>query len=208
MKKILLALVATCSMIAANAQSNSVLLYGNTSVTADNQWARTDWSLTPGVGYQFNTNWTVGVNVSWAQNQNGTGHDTVMNYYHFGPFVRYTHTISKLFYCYAQLDVNYMGSYRTPGDHAADLKATGFGAGITPALGINLGKGYGLNLSLGSLSYSSTTPDGGSAISTMDFSFGKVLGVGISKNFGGMHHHGSHEPGSDLRGVKASKEDE
>jgi hypothetical protein len=212
MKKLFLTLLASCSLIAANAQSHSWLLYGNTTVLADNSYARTEWTLSPGIGYQFNDNWTVGVNLSFTQNQmlfgHDYGHDTVTNYYHFGPFVRYTHTISNLFYCYAQFDANYTGQYRTPGDHPSDMKATGFGAGITPALGINLTHGYGLNLALGGLSYTSVTPDGGSAVSTLNFSFGKVLMVGISKNFGGMHHKGNHEPGSDLRGVKASKEDE
>ena len=206
MKKLILGLIASASIMTANAQAGSWLLYGNVGLSSTSSGlASTTWTLTPGIGYQFNDNWTVGINLSWSQtptNRDTANNLVVMNDYWGGPFVRYTHTISNLFYCYTQLDLSYMGTYRTPGDHPADMKGTGFGAAITPALGINVGKGYGLNVSLGGLGYSSMSYTTGSTTDTkFNLSFGQALMIGLSKNFGGHMHKGSMEPGSDLRGV-------
>jgi len=215
MKKFILGLIASASIMTANAQAGSWLLYGNVSVKADSL-ASTIWSFSPGLGYQFNDNWTVGINVSWSQGTLGltsAGNPDVLNTYWGGPFVRYTHSISNIFYCYTQLDLSYMGQYETPGSSPSINKGTGFGANITPALGVNVGKGCALNFSIGSLGYStmSITPaDGVPSVTSSMFglSFGKVMTIGFSKNFGGHMHSGSMEPGSDLRGMKNTKDDD
>lgn len=212
MKKLILVLIASVSLATANAQSQSWLLYGNVSMTNEPAvQSELNWSFSPGIGYQINDNWTVGINIAWSQVQTGqdaSGGGIVMNNYWGGPFVRYTHTISSMFYCFSQLDLSYIGSYRTPGHHPADMKASGFGANLWPAIGINVGKGYGLNFSLGGLGYSAVTPSSdagqwpaGQTNTTTKFnlSFGQTLMIGLSKNFGGHAHGGHMEPGSELR---------
>ena len=209
MKKYIFALLASVCFLTANAQSHTWLVYGNATVKADSLGA-TVWTLSPGVGYQFDNHWTVGINLSWNQTPIGyddSGHHNVRNNYSGGPFVRYTHNISNVFYCFTQLDLSYMGSYRTPGAHPADQKVTGFGAFVTPALGVNLGHGCALNFALGGLGYSSMTPDGGTAVNNFSLKFGQAYTIGFSKNFGGHMHHGGMEPGSELHKMDSDNDD-
>ena len=66
MKKLILALIAAGSMATANAQSQSILLYGDLglqTVRMQNLDKTTNWNASPGIGYQFNHNWTVGYSI-------------------------------------------------------------------------------------------------------------------------------------------------
>ena len=56
MKKLILALIAAGSMATANAQSNSILLYGDLglqTVRMQNLDKTTNWNASPGIGYQL-----------------------------------------------------------------------------------------------------------------------------------------------------------
>ena len=68
----------------------------------------------------------------------------------------------------------------------SENKADGFYTGITPALFINMKKGFGLNFSIGGLGYETLNYDiSGSDVDYSKFfvNFGKTVNIGISKNF-------------------------
>ncbi|MNU06910.1 hypothetical protein D3C72_2522710 [compost metagenome] len=56
--------------------------------------------------------------------------------------------------------------------------------GVTPALFINMKKGFGLNFSIGGLGYETLSFDNnGADYSKFYFNFGQTFNIGISKNF-------------------------
>ena len=97
MKKLFLAFLAVGSIATAQAQkAGSILLYGNAGIIAnrdlvdynsnvltnDPETRNFAWSVSPGIGFQFNKNWTIGVAVGLIgasqsiDNDPGTGFDT------------------------------------------------------------------------------------------------------------------------------------
>ncbi len=61
-----------------------------------------------------------------------------------------------------------------------------------PAIGVNVKNGFMLNFAFGGLSYSTTKyEDASSTSSILDFTFGKQMSIGISKNIGGHKEGGS-----------------
>ena len=225
MKKLILALLAVGTITAANAQEpHSILLYGdasfNTTRNADLS-KTTSWHATPTVGYQFNHNWTVGLDITWGQDATKTpaGIKTTNNHYAIGPFARYSHYIGKseTFFWFAQSDFNYAGGYTTSEGNAAVNKHTGVLIDLWPSLGVNVGRGVCLNFQVGGISYATdkysnnTNPTlNVNAKNTFSFDFGEQISFGISKNFNCGHKmHSHHEPGDEVHRRKADKmEDE
>ena len=219
MKKLILALLAAGTVATANAQEpKSILLYGdvnlNTVRNADLS-KNTVWDVTPGVGYQFNHNWTVGVNLGWGQNAVKTpaGDKTTENNYAGGGFARYSHYIrkSETFFWYGQFDLSYIGGYTTNEGNAATMKHNGVYAGIYPAIGVNVGHGVCLNFSVGGINYKTDKyEDETNARNTFNLTFGQQVNFGISKNFNCGHKmHSHHEPGDEVHRRKADRmEDE
>src|SRR5690242_8096491 len=115
MKKILLAVVALGSVMTANAQKGTWLLYGNVGLNSASDAQKNknfNWNVNPGVGYQFSDHWTAGINLGWGQysyKANGTSDKTTVNSYDLGLFGRYTKDINDMFYLYGQLDLGYQG---------------------------------------------------------------------------------------------------
>ncbi|UAY52933.1 porin family protein [Ferruginibacter albus] len=173
MKKLLFAsLILMSAAFSANAQKGSILLYGNvgfTSTTPPVGDGTTSFNLTPGIGYQFNDNWTAGLNFNV---ETVTDQPTVFG---VGPFIRYAKPLSDIFSVYGQFDATYT-SYGN--------SVNGFGAKIWPAIGVNVHNGLALNFGFGSLGYSSVGASGAKS-STFGLSFGSGATFGISKNFGG-----------------------
>jgi len=213
MKKLILALLAAGTVASATAQEpHSVLLYGDASfsTTRNSDLSKTTvWDATPGVGYQFNHNWTLGLKISWGQNatKDSTGLKTTVNNYIVGPFARYSHYIlkSETFFWYAQADFDYQGGYTTSGGNAATDKNNGVYIGVYPAIGVNVGRGVALNFSIGGISYSTLKVTSNTySTNTFDLSFGHVGVVGLSKNFNCGHKmHAHHEPGDEVHRRKA-----
>jgi hypothetical protein len=219
MKKLILALLAAGTIATANAQEpHSILLYGDVSLNSvrhSTLTKTTTWDASPGVGYQFNHNWTLGLNISWGQNaiKDSSNHKTTDNNYMVGPFARYSHYIGKseTFFYYSQLDFSYLGGYTTSGGSPATFKHNGVFIDLYPALGINVGRGIALNFSIGGISYKTDKYDGATySTNTFSFMFGQQINFGISKNFNCGHKmHSHHEPGDEVHRRKADKmEDE
>ena len=228
MKRLILALLATGTLATANAQEpRSILLYGDVALStvrhADNPAGpgvgpdkTTYWQATPGVGYQFNHNWTVGGNIAWSQHTNKdglTGSKTTENGYKAGAFARYSQYIrrSEIFFWFAQYEFAYAGGYTTMDGNPATNKHNGIYTALTPAIGINIGRGLALNFAIGGLNYGTDKVSGNTySQNTLNFTFGDEINFGLSKNFNCGHKmHAHHEPGDEVHRRKADKmEDE
>ncbi len=222
MKKLILALLAAGTLTTANAQEpRSILLYGDLGlqqVRHESLTKTTNWHASPGVGYQFNHNWTVGVNISWGQNALKLDTNSVVtkwtdNIYRAGAFARYSQYIrrSEIFFWFAQYEFAYQGGYRTNDGNAADMKRNGVYTNLFPAIGINVGRGLALNFSIGGVNYGTLKGDGAAySTNTLNFTFGNQVNFGLSKNFNCGHKmHAHHEPGDEIHRRKVDKmEDE
>lgn len=186
MKKILLTLITVVSLgIYAKAQEGTVLLYGNIGYNSSNPATgetENTLSINPGIGYQFNDNWTVGANLGLETQKEG---EFKSNSFSAGPFVRYTEALSNTFAIYMQLQGGFTSSkFENPGQ--ADFKTNGFNAGIFPAVFVNVNKNFGLNFSFGGINFASQKVDGASkSSSNFNINFGQSFNIGVSKNFGG-----------------------
>ena len=202
MKKLILsALIMGSAAAAANAQANSVLVYGNIGYhsnkdASDNKTR--SFNINPGVGYQFDQHWTVGVSGSFETNRQrlaGVKDWTYTNTYGAGVFLRNTCYLGKIFFIYNQLDAGYVGSTTGVANSSGSLTANGFRASFTPAIGVNVWQGFALNFSFGGVDYTTmkTTGISGSD-NTFNFTWGTQVNVGVSRNIfcGKYKHHGHH----------------
>ncbi len=211
MKKLFLVLLAAATVGSASAQPNSWLLYGNVNVSSETDQAKqvtTQWNITPGVGYQFDKNWTGGVNLSYGAAKvtpDGQPASTDLSSYTVGLFGRYTHNMGSTFFCFGQLDASYMS---TKDNTSGGFTTSGPVIMLWPAIGINVGKGYALNCALGGLGYSSMKSSAPNATADNRFvlSFGQAVMIGLSKNFA-CKMHGNHKPGDDTHEMKGDDDD-
>jgi hypothetical protein len=203
MKKVMLVLIVlVCLAKVSNAQKGSYLLYGNVgfSASSDSLTTKSDsYNFNPGIGYQYNDNWTLGLNIAIGGSRQEvvvgnvpTGNYNTSSSFNIGPFLRYAYPISNIFSIYGQLDLSYLSGKETP--YALDEGSySGFGADFFPALGVNIKNGFALNLSFGGISYQTKSYKGdfysntgiSNSASQFAVSFGQGATFGISKNFGG-----------------------
>ncbi|QSW90799.1 porin family protein [Flavobacterium endoglycinae] len=192
MKKFLvMAALAICGFV--NAQKGTILVGGNigySSETVDYNVGETksnEFSFSPKVGYQFNDNWTVGGEFTVASSKNDQGvNEYKTNSSKFGAFVRYSVPLSQTFAVFADLGAGFQNLTEKDyvGNNYTKSKADGMYIGVTPALFINMKKGFGLNFSIGGLSYDQLSYDNnGPDVSRFNFNFGQTFNIGISKNF-------------------------
>lgn len=195
MKKSLLVLALTVFSF-ANAQKGTVLVLGNVGYSSQNSNSSggspdyKSFNFSPKVGYQYNDNWTVGVESSIANSkQIYISGEYKSNSFSVGGFVRYMKPIAGIFSAYADLGTGYQNSEQTQfnggiNPFASELKGNGFYVGVTPALLLNINKGFGLNFNLGSIGYSTLNySNPANDTQNFNFSFGQAFSIGISKNF-------------------------
>ncbi|XZF13022.1 outer membrane beta-barrel protein [Chitinophagaceae bacterium MMS25-I14] len=198
MKKIILTLLAAGSVAAVNAQSGSWLLYGNLDLNFYHQKDATletqqYGSINPGIGYQFNDNWTVGLagGFSILSTKDTTGAHTTKRFnttqFNVGPFVRYTQPLSEIFAFYTQLEGGFLtGNTKFDNTDLPGYKYSGFYARLTPAIGVNVHNGFALNFGIGGIGYTSQkVKDASNSSSSFALTFGQQVNIGVSKNFGG-----------------------
>ena len=209
MKKVMLALLVLISLTeVTNAQKGSTLLYGNVGFNSSTDLygeTTNTYTINPGIGYQLNDNWTLGLNIAlggthqevpFAGNNVPSGNDMVTTSFNIGPFIRRTYSISNIFSVYGQLEFNYLSGTYTPNNAPINGEVggsnNGFGTDIFPALGINIKNGWALNLDFGGLSYQTKSYKGAyytnlgvtNSASNFAVTFGQSAVIGISKNFG------------------------
>ena len=195
MKKMLL-ILALAMVSFANAQKGTVLVGGDISYNSEKieravAPTKTDaFAFSPKVGYQFHENWTVGGEFSLTSSKSkiaeGEGKYTA---YKAGAFVRYTMPLNETFSVFADLGIGYQNqkdkNYEN-GSLVSKNDGNGIYTGVTPALFINMKKGFGLNFSIGGLGYETLNYDiSGNDVDYSKFfvNFGKTVSIGISKNF-------------------------
>jgi hypothetical protein len=185
------ALLAT-TILAANAQKNTLLAGGNVSLSTEkapgipDDTKTTVFSFSPTVGYQFNNNWTAGIVADVASDKETEGSfETKSNGFAVGPFVRYAHNLSNLFAVYGQLETKFGGLKETQsnGSSSTVSKASTAEINLFPALFINFKNSFGLNFNIGGITYTNVKPKGFDGTNSFNFNFGKTVNIGISKNF-------------------------
>lgn len=200
MKKMLLILALTTFSF-ANAQKGTILVGGNIGYSSENvdrqieERKSNSFSFSPRVGYQFHDNWTVGGEFTFSSskfevslpNNIGDESESKYNAFKIGAFVRYTVPLNETFSVFADLGVGFQNQKDKDyinGSIVSESKADGMYAGITPALFINMKKGFGLNFSIGGLGYETLNFDTSSTdVRKFYFNFGKTINIGVSKNF-------------------------
>jgi hypothetical protein len=193
MKKILL-ILALAMFSFANAQKGTILVGGNIGYASDKTEFRfgetktNTFSFSPRVGYQFNDNWTVGgeFTVSSSNDENAV-REIKDNGFKIGAFVRYSVPLSQTFSIFADMGAGFQNEktkvYGADNSYSK-TKADGMYVGITPALFINMKKGFGLNFSIGGLGYETmNVENNGGDNSRFYFNFGQTFNIGVSKNF-------------------------
>jgi len=211
MKKIILsAILLGSAAIGANAQANSVLVFGNVGIGASKDAAETkhlNFNINPGIGYQMDDHWTLGLEGGFGTTRSkadGAGSWGFTNEYSIGAFARFTQPLgnSNIFAFFGQLGAGYMGS--TTGSTASgsiNVAENGAYVKFMPAIGVNVYKGLALNFGFGGIDFTTTKMKGADNSTTgIGLTFGQQFNIGISKNFlcGKKRHHvgtnhGSHE---------------
>lgn len=190
MKKIVgLTIVMAGLVVSVIAQKGSVLLYGNvgfSSVKEASNDKETRITVLPGLGYQFNDSWTVGIQGGIVSNkiENETNNFEIRdNTVQIGHFLRYTKDLSNVFFVFGQLDASFV-SNKNEEIGVNETKATGCNIGLTPAVGVNVKNRFALNFSFGGLGFSTLKVDGAiNSSSAFGLTFGQIVNIGISKNF-------------------------
>ena len=229
MKKLTLVLLAVSSFFSAFAQPQTILVYGNFSVSTDNQQYSgstinsSQWFINPGVGYQLDKRWTVGIQGTYGQSMGpnyafSTDQTLTTTDWTAGVFVRYTRYFGNIFSVYGQVDLgNAQGTVHMEdngsGATLADASYVGFRGNLFPALGLTVCKGLALNFNVGGISYASYSwtdhPSGLQTENKLNIDFGHTLTIGVSKNFATQKTvHGHHEPGEDTRHMNTKDDDD
>ena len=192
----------------ANAQKGTILLMGSAGFESSksdfgpSEDTENMFTFSPKVGYQFNDNWTVGVEASVGGSKsestdfNGASGNfestSVKNTgIKVGPFVRYTKVLSETFSAYVDMGAGIQSGKVTNeiqtvpfGTFSTTTKGDGVYVGITPAIFINVKKNFGLNFSIGGLGYETlNVGNNGGDNSRFYLNFGQTVNIGISKNF-------------------------
>ncbi|HTN46399.1 MAG TPA: hypothetical protein VL098_08645 [Flavipsychrobacter sp.] len=231
MKKLILSALALTTIATAQAQKpGSILIYGSLGVGGntttydagipgvdDSKTKDFNMHFAPGIGYQFNKNWTVGLNfgVGLATSTNVDADVDVINTgIMIGPFIRHTMPINKTFFMFTQANLGYMYSMeRTDYNDAAidnpESYVNGVGIDVFPAVGINITKCIALNFSIGGLGVASTKQTFNDAHEMgetaeirnvgVDFTLGQQFNLGVSANLGGRHGKAHRDPGMEHR---------
>lgn len=244
MKKLILALLAVSAITTANAQKNSILVYGSAGASfsntdaggapgADRDINTSNYTIAPGIGYQFHKNMTVGLQGSYSRSKyqelqarpaNYTlSNTTINNEWQLGAFYRYTHYLSNIFSVYAQANAGYVSGKSTETERTSQTgyadavgEYDGIQAQLFPAFAVNVHKGWALNFAFGGLQYRSLSAEGAignvgfNYQNSFDFTLGQQFNLTITKNIGcgKWGRRGNMKPGSELRRMDISDDSE
>lgn len=174
MKKLLLVVALFVATI-SNAQKGSILLGGNVGFSSEKigDSKSNNFEFSPKVGYQFSENWTAGIEGTIASVD--TDGFAKTEKYKIGGFVRYSTPLSETFSFYTDLGAGYQTS--------SVNDAKGMYVNVTPALFINMKRGFGLNFSIGGINYDNLDGKNDPRQERIGFDFGKTFKIGVSKNF-------------------------
>jgi opacity protein-like surface antigen len=242
MKKLILAIFAVGVAASAQAQSG-LLLYGmggyqtvnstyNTGIAGQPEIESKNrgWQLMPGIGYQLNNRFAVGLNVGIQGNKtinedltNPTTPvktENINRNFQIGPFVRMIMPLGNTFFVFNQLNISYLSGRTIIGSNTAtptpstdtEHEYNGFGALWYPAVGINVTHCMALTFEFGGIGYARQNWDNDGPSETTNSGFGVTLGRGFSFGvqavLGGRKNKGYIEPGVDRRMDTSDDEEE
>jgi hypothetical protein len=227
MKKLLLALLAVGGFASANAQKNTVLLYGNAGYAQSTvdygayDYKTTAWGVNPGIGYQFSNHMTVGLQGGYNNMKTPTSdglNREINKDWSVGGFWRFTHYVGNIFFIYNQMELSYLaGSVQTEGI-SNKSQYDGVSGAWFPAIGAFVYKGLAINFNIGGVGFNSYSGNVSSVNSpdvngsNFAITFGRTVNIGISQNIAchSRHgrHHGHHEPGAEVRRMKIVEDEE
>jgi hypothetical protein len=197
MKKMLLVLALAMVSFANAQKKGSILVMGSINYQSQNtsnsgsEYKTSYFGFAPKVGYQFHQDWTAGIEagVGTSKQDYGNNSEYKSNNFSLGGFLRYAKPLNQTFSAYADLGAGYQSNKITNTTGPIDTinEGDGFYIDITPAILVNVGKGWGLNFNIGGLGYNTLNYDGnngnGDNVKTFNFSFGQQFSVGVSKHF-------------------------
>jgi hypothetical protein len=193
----------------SNAQKGSYLVDGsigfNTSRSSDGYGRISDinsFSISPKIGYQYNENWTAGLQLSFSNGNrvsynnnypNSTNSESSKGL-NYGGFLRYNKKISDIFNFFTDFNLGfnnvkntseYIDTFGFKNKNSEDYN--GFNASIIPAVSLNIKDNFRLNFSFGGLGYSYSNVENIYGIKSFNsgfgINFGQTYAFGISKNF-------------------------
>ncbi|MES2545842.1 MAG: outer membrane beta-barrel protein [Bacteroidota bacterium] len=189
----------------ANAQKGTVLVagsvgvYSSKSIYSTSESTYNDIRVSPKLGYQYNNNWTTGIEFSIGTNkqtnistelQLNTTRKDKQNGFSVGGFLRYTKPLSEIFSIYADFGMGFQNTKRTENyfDGSTTFttysKGNGFYVDLTPAVFININKNFGLNFNIGGIEYNAVNYNNTQGDTRNLFlNFGQSVSIGVSKNF-------------------------
>ncbi len=183
--------------IVANAQKGTYLVSGSASYysdkkSEDNAIDNQNFGFNPKLGYQFNDNWTVGLESSINQSK-WYGQSTANNYlskrdnFSLGSFLRYSTSLNDSFSLFTDLGIGFQNRkevFSTDNFSEITSKSNGVYATLQPLIHLKIKNGFGMNFGLGGMSYSSMkNQDLNNTNSVFYINFGQAYTVGIQKNF-------------------------
>jgi len=193
MKKHFLLLTLMISSYHSFSQAkDDIILGGGVNIVLDKDaTGRTNNSfyINPGAGYFFNEHWGAGLFMSYntrtSQDTGALDLKYVNTETGFGPWLRYTQTLSNIFFIFGQLDLAYNSGIASVGSIKVPMtRTTGMSANLYPVVGINVHKGFALNIGIGGVGYvSSKSASDVNSSGRFTFNFGKTLQIGVSKFF-------------------------
>ncbi len=141
----------------------------------------------------------IGVTVLYAQKDfvdflsGASGYKTTATTWAAGVWGRYTYTVNSWLFVYTQISVTKFAtdvretqeytqqSVIIPSEYyGTPLKTNGFNANFYPAVGFNIARGYGLDLSVGGIDYTVSKPTG-LTDKELNITFGQQFRLGLHK---------------------------
>jgi hypothetical protein len=209
MRSIFLFLAFTLCCFFSFAQKNSILIDGNISIAkfTDKEYETTDRIRLLNLnktsmlrsklisGYQFNKNWTVGLLFSYNKNKfvnfDYSNSPTIVESpvvtinKGLGAFTRYSKKLNDIFFIIGQLEVETLKQiYKVERSNIETVQKP-FRLEFIPKIGINIYKNFALNLDFGGFLYTTKNVGtyGNLEFSGFELNFGRILNIGVSKNF-------------------------
>lgn len=159
MKKLLFLALALPAAGAVHAQEpNSILVYGSGYFSGFSEHG-----VHGGLGYQFNKNWTVGglFSETYRDDRYSSG-PSLYRSYSVGAFARYSSYFgdSKRFFWYGQASIgrysNSIGRNSFDPTFPSEERRTGFDARLLGGVGVNVWRGFAVNVEPASVSLSTS----------------------------------------------------
>lgn len=186
MKKFLMTLAVAVTAMSASAQVYVGGNFGVSSHKVEGNDTKTEYSVLPEVGYNFNNSWAVGTTVGFGKGNpmNNGNEATLRNYFTVQPYVRYTFVHSKYVNVFTDLGFGY--AHYNHADASVPASINAWEAGFRPGVAVNLSKKLSFVAHVGLLGWQQAKYDGTDAGKTTDWGVslnGNNLTFGLYYNF-------------------------